>query len=107
AVSELPPEAARPLGGALEALAQLGITRGHLAPVRDTAGRLEPGDGGDEPRARQVIGGRKGPTRVVVGRLFGDGRATERTAQDDAPESARRAAQLPLDDRTVIHRLRS
>jgi hypothetical protein len=57
-------------------------------------------------RAGQVESRRKRLAGVVVRRLLGDGRQAERAPANDAPERARRPAELERDDGVVIHRPR-
>jgi len=107
AARELPAHTTLPVRRALEAGAELGIVGHGAAPATDAAGRFDPGNRGNEARARQVIGGRKGLPGVVVGCLLRYGRKAERAAHDDAPEGAWGSAQLPLQYRLIIHRPRS
>jgi hypothetical protein len=78
--------------GALEALVQLLILRRSARPALDAARRFQPGNGGDQMRARQPERRRERFAGVVVRRLLGDGGTPERAAHDDAPEGARRSA---------------
>ncbi len=84
-------------------MARTGIPLELGAPALDAAGGFEPRDRGHELRAGEVVGGRERVARVVVRRLLRDGGRAERAARRYAKERARRAAELLLDERAVIH----
>ena len=71
------------------------------APALDATARLQPRDGRDERRAREVEGGRERRAGVVVRRLLGHGRRAPRAAHDDAPRGPRRPTELPLENGAV------
>ena len=100
---ELPAEAPLLVGGALEVGGQLGIALELRAPALDAARRLQPRDRGHELRAGEVVRGRERVARVVVRRLLRDRGRAEGAARRYAKERARRAAELSLDERAVIH----
>ncbi len=79
-----------------------------IRPALDTSGGLDPRELGDEVRARDVELGREGSAVLVERGLLGDCGAPERAAHGNAPERARRAADLALDDLPVgrSHRVR-
>lgn len=74
-----------------------------VAPALNATGGFETRDGGDQVPAGEVVGRRKRHATRTVRILLCDGRPTERTACSDAPERARRATNLPLDEVSVIH----
>ncbi len=81
----------------IQARTQRWIGRRRHAPSLDTAGRLQPGDGGDRVRAGEVV--RRGKRLGVGSRvriLLGHGRLPVGTAEHHSPEGAHRPSQLPL-----------
>ena len=87
----------------LEARPQRVVLGDRLRPARDPAGGLETRDLRDEVRAREPELRRERRAVTVERRLLGDRGPTERAAHGDAPERPRRPAELPFDDRGVIH----
>ena len=84
-------------------VAQRRVVRDRGAPALDPAGGLEPGDGGDQVAAREVVRRRE---RLAVRRvrlLLGHGRQPPRAAGDDAPERARLSAELTGDGGAIVH----
>src|SRR5204863_4766771 len=100
---ELGPQPALLLLGGVQARRQSRVRRGGSRPPLDAAGRLEPGDRGDEERARDVELRRERPPRGVERLLLGHGRAAERAANRDPPERARLPPELALDELLVRH----
>src|SRR3954451_12529317 len=90
-------------GGSLEAGAQRRIRANGVRPALDAPGRLQAGNGRDEVWAGDVERGRKGRTGRVVRPLLGHGRPAVGTADDYAPERARRATELSRDDGLIVH----
>jgi hypothetical protein len=68
----------------------------------DAAGRLEPRDPRDEMAAREPELRRERPAVLVERRLLGHRGPAERAADDDAPEGARLAADLPRDHLAIV-----
>ena len=86
-----------------EARAKLGIPLGGGRPALHAAARLDTRDLRAEVPARQPELRRKRRPAVVERRLLGDCGQTERAANGDSAERARRAAELALDDCAVVH----
>jgi hypothetical protein len=76
----------------VEACSQPGIFGGSTCPTLDPAGGFEPRHRGDELSAREPERGRKGLAALVERVLLRDRGMSERTANDDALEGARRPA---------------
>ena len=75
---------------------------GRLGPALDPAGCLQAGHRCSEVAAGEVVRGREGLPRHVVGRLLRHGREPEGTADGHAPERARSAADLTFDGGPVV-----
>ena len=90
--------------GIRQAASEPAVAARSLRPALHAAGRLQSGDRGDEEGTRQPERRRERLAAVVERRLLRDRGTTERAARDDPPKGARRASQLPLDCRAVIHR---
>ena len=89
--------------GPLELVAERRIVCDRRGPPLDPAHGLEPGDGGDEMAAGEVVGRRERLPARAVGSLLGDGRATPGAACDDPPEGAGLTAELERDDGAIVH----
>ena len=90
-------------GRRVEVGRQLGARGDGGAPALDAAGRLEPGDGGDEVAAGEVVGRRERGALGVVRLLLGDGGEAERAAGRDPAERPGAPADLALDDVAILH----
>src|SRR5262249_47455478 len=86
-----------------EAAGEPVVLRRGPGPALDAAVGLEPGDRGDEVPAGDVELRRERTAVLVERRLLGDRGAAGRTADGDAHERTRPAAELTLDDRGVVH----
>ena len=69
---ELGPQLPLQTVGAGEALPELGLGGGRARPALDAAARLEARQGGHEPGAGQVVGGREGLAVVPEGLDFSE-----------------------------------
>src|SRR5262245_412406 len=98
AFGELAADGALLLRGPLEAGPEVIVRPDRRAPPLDASGGLEPRDRGDQMTAGQPVRRRERLALGCVGRLFRDGGAPERAADDDAEERPRLAAQLCGDD---------
>ena len=85
-----------------EAGCQIGVFARGPTPSLDSACRFEPRKCRNQPGAGQVEGRRERLTATVVRVLLSYRGKAERTPARNPPERARRAPQLPLDDRAVI-----
>ena len=97
--------AANPLlhgGCRVEVGAQGGALCDGRAPALDAAGRLEPGDGGYEMRAGEVVGRGEGGAFGVVGLLLGHGGEAIRAASRDPAKCSGAPADLALDGVAII-----
>jgi hypothetical protein len=86
-----------------EAAAQIAVASRSLGPALDAAGRLQPGDRGDEEGTGQPERRREGRAAIVERRLLGDRGTPERAPRDDPAKRARRPSKLTFDYCPVIH----